>query len=53
MGEDMRDGLVDLREPHGAAVEDLLDGEVESAVAGEQRSDPQVAVFVFVIRLEH
>lgn len=40
VGEDAGDGLVDFGEPHRAGVEDFLDGEVKSAVAGEQRSDP-------------
>jgi hypothetical protein len=33
-------GFVDFGEPDGAGVEDLLDGEAEAAVAGEQRPDP-------------
>ncbi|WP_229237944.1 hypothetical protein [Enemella evansiae] len=41
MSEDTGDGLVDLREPDGLGVEDVLDGEVEAAVSGEQRPDPQ------------
>jgi len=39
VGEDTADRLVDFREPNGASVEDLLDGEVEPAVPGEQRPD--------------
>lgn len=34
-------GGVELGEPGRASAEDVLDGEVEAAVAGEQRSDPQ------------
>lgn len=52
VGEDAGDGLVDFGEPDGAGVEDLLDGEVESAVAGEQRPDPQTP-FVVGVRLVH
>lgn len=37
VGEDAGDWLVDFGESHSAGVEDLLDGEVEPAVAGEQR----------------
>lgn len=39
--EDARDGFVDLGEPDRSSVEDFLDGEIESAVAGEQRPDTQ------------
>jgi hypothetical protein len=39
VGEDAGDGFVDLGEPDRAGVEDLFDGEVEPAVAGEQRPD--------------
>ena len=53
MGEDAGDGLVDFREPDGASVKDLLDGEVESAVAGEQRPDSQMAVAWFVAGYWH
>ena len=35
-GEHSGDRLVDLGEPHRSGVEDVLDGEVESAVATEQ-----------------
>lgn len=35
-GEDVNDGFVDLGESDRVGVEDLLDGEVEFAVAGEQ-----------------
>ncbi|MPM08644.1 hypothetical protein SDC9_54958 [bioreactor metagenome] len=38
-GEDSRDGLVEFGEPHRFGVEDVLDGEVEAAVAAEQRPD--------------
>jgi len=40
-GEDAGDGLVEFGEPHAGGVEDVLDGEVEAAVAAEQRSDPE------------
>ena len=36
VGEDAGDGFVDLGEPDCAGVEDFLDGEIKSAVAGEQ-----------------
>jgi len=36
MGEDTRDGFVDLGEPYRAGVEDFFDGEIEPAIAGEQ-----------------
>ena len=39
MGEDAGDGLVELGEPHRPGVENVLDGEVEAAVAAEQRPD--------------
>lgn len=52
-GEDTGDGLVEFGEPDGASVEDLLDGEVESAIAGEQRPDPQTAVAWFVADIAH
>lgn len=39
--EDTGDGCVEFGEPDGLAVEDLLDGEVEPAVAAEQAADPQ------------
>lgn len=39
--EDTGDGLVEFGEPHGLGVEDGLDGEVESAVATEQRPGPE------------
>ena len=35
------DGLVEFGEPRGLGVEDVLDGEVEAAVAAEERSDPE------------
>ena len=41
VGEDPSDGFVDLGEPDRAGVKDFLDGEVESAVTGEQRPDTQ------------
>lgn len=53
VGEDAGDGLVDFGELDGAGVEDFLDGEVEAAVAGEQRPDPQAAVVVLVVRFVH
>jgi len=53
VGEDAGDGLVNFGEPDGAGVEDFLDGEVESAIAGEQRPDPQTAIAVLVVRLAH
>ena len=40
VGEDAHDGFVDLGEPDRSGVEDFFDGEVESAIAAEQRSDP-------------
>ncbi len=40
-GEDAGDGLVEFGEPPGRGVEDVLDGEVEAAVAAEERSDPE------------
>src|SRR5690625_1481272 len=40
-GEDAGDGSVYLGEPGGLGVEDVLDGEVESAVPGEQRPNPK------------
>jgi len=39
--EDASDGLVEFGEPHGLGVEDVLDAEVEAAVAAEQRPDPE------------
>lgn len=39
--EDSRDGLVELGEPHRSGVEDVLDSEVETAIAAEQRPDPE------------
>jgi hypothetical protein len=44
MGEDAGDGFVDLGEPDGLGVEDVLDSQVEAAVSGEQRPDPQTTV---------
>lgn len=44
VGEDAGDGFVDLGEPDSLGAEDVLDGEVESAVSGEQRPDPQTTV---------
>jgi hypothetical protein len=41
VGEDARDGFVDLREPDRSGSEDFLNGEVESAVTREQRPDTQ------------
>jgi len=46
VGEDAGHGRVELGEPHGAGVEDLLHREVEPAVAGEQRPDPQTRTSV-------
>lgn len=37
VGEDAGDGFIEFREPDGLGVEDVLDGEVEPAVPGEQR----------------
>jgi len=34
--EDPRGGVLDLGHPREVDVEDLLDGEIESAVSGEQ-----------------
>ena len=39
--ENAGDRLVEFGEPHGLGVEDVLDGEVEAAVAAEQRPDPE------------
>ena len=39
--EDAGDGLVEFGEPRGLGVENVLDGEVEAAVAAEQRPDPE------------
>nr|WP_245581163.1 hypothetical protein [Propionicicella superfundia] len=39
--EDAGDGRVEFGEPHGRGVEYVLDGEVEAAVAAEQRPDPE------------
>lgn len=41
MGEDTRDGFVDLREPDRSSAIDLLDSKVQPSVAGEQRPDAQ------------
>jgi len=41
LGEDAGDGIVDLGEPDRLCSEDFFGGEVESAVAGEQRPDTQ------------
>lgn len=46
LGEDAGDGFVYLGEPDGFGIEDVLDGEVEPAVAREQRADPERAVVV-------
>lgn len=43
VGEDAGDGLVDLGEPDRLAADDVLDGEVETAVSAEQRPDPWLA----------
>lgn len=53
VGEDAGDRLVDFREPDRAGLEDFLDGEVEPAVAGEQRPDPQAPVVLFVADIAH
>lgn len=53
MGEDAGDGLVDFREPHRAGAEGLLYGEVEPAVAREQRPDTQTVVVADVAWLAH
>lgn len=53
VGEDVGDALLDLAEPDGAGVEDLLDGKIKSAVVGEQRSDPQAVVVVGRLAHEH
>lgn len=37
--EDAGDGFIDLGEPDGLGVEDVLDGELEAAVPGEQGPD--------------
>lgn len=44
VGEGAGDGFVDLGEPDGLGVEDVLDGQVEAAVSGVQRPDPQTTV---------
>lgn len=41
VGEHSGDGFVEVGDPDRLCVEDVLDGEVESAVSGEQRPDPQ------------
>lgn len=41
VGEDAGDGRVESGEPHGVGGEDVLDGDVEAAVAAEQRPDPE------------
>lgn len=48
-----RRGRVELGEPHRFAVEHFLDGEVEAAVAGEQRPDPQPTAAGLVVWLAH
>jgi len=48
-GEDGGDGLVEFGEPHGFGVEDVFDGEVEAAVAAEQRPDLEAQRLVFLI----
>ena len=40
VGEDAGDGLVELGKPDRAAAGVVFDGEVQAAVAAEQRSDP-------------
>ena len=51
VGEDAGDVLVVLGEPDRLGVEGVFDGEVESAVPGEQRSDPERASPV--VRIVH
>ena len=48
--EDSGDGLIEFGEPHGVGVEGVFDGEVEAAVAAEQRPnlEPARLVFLFV-----
>ena len=46
VGEASGDVLIVLGEPDGLRVEGMLDREVESAVAGEQRADPERAVVI-------
>ncbi|WGH80989.1 hypothetical protein QDX25_09340 [Auritidibacter ignavus] len=44
---------IDLGEPDRLPAGGVLDGEVETPVAGEQRPDPQRTVDVLVVRLAH
>ena len=47
--KDSGDGLVEFGEPRGLGVEDVLDGEVEAAVAAEQRPDLESGWLVFLV----
>ena len=47
--EDGGDGLVEFGEPHGFGVEDVFDGEVEPAVAAEQRPNLEARRLVFLV----
>lgn len=49
LGEDAGDGFVEFGEPHGFGVEDVFDGEVEAAIAAEQRPDLEPRRVVFVV----
>ena len=42
-------GWVEFGEPHGFGVEDMFDGEVEAAVAAEQRPDLESGRLVFLV----
>lgn len=53
VGENASHRFVDFREPDRAGIEDLLDGQVESALTGEQRPDPQTAIVWFVASFPH
>jgi len=46
--EDGGDRLVEFGEPHGFGVEDVFDGEVEPAIAAEQRPDLQSRRAIFL-----
>jgi len=46
---DAGDGFVEFGEPHGLGIEDGLDGEVEAAVAAEQRPDLESRRLVFLV----
>lgn len=47
--EDGGDGFVEFGEPHGFGVEGVFGGEVEAAVAAEQRPDLESGRMVFLV----